>query len=229
MERFAVIGLGRFGRHLATLLAEAGAEVIAVDQNRDIVESVRDRVALAVCLNSLDEEALVAQGIDKVDVAVVGMGSGFEDSALTTLLLKRRLGVPKVVSRATSQTRAEILSGIGADQVVNPEREAAERWCSRLMAPAILERIVVAAGHSLVQVPAPENFHGKTLEELNIRKKYKVNVVAIRRTIEETDDDGNARTRQLLISVPMPGSTIEPNDVLVLIGSDEAIADFPTD
>ena len=228
MERFAVIGLGRFGRHLAALLAKAGAEVIAVDQNRDIVEAVRDRVALAVCLNSLDEEALVAQGIDKVDVAVVGMGSSFEDSALTTLILKERLGVAKVVSRATSQSRAEILSNIGADQVVNPEREAAERWCSHLMSPAILERIVVAEGHSLVQVPAPENFHEKTLKDLNIRGKYGVNVVAIRRTAEETDEDGKVHTRQFLLSVPMPDSKIEPNDVLVLIGSDEAIADFPT-
>jgi len=227
MERFAVIGLGRFGMRLATLLADAGAEVIAVDRVRELVESVRDRVAIAVCLDGMDEEALRAQGIDKVDVAIVGIGTSFEDAALTTAILKQ-IGVPRVISRATTTTRAQILTRIGADDIVNPERESAERWCHRLLAPTIMERIALAEGYSLVQVAAPETFFNKTLKELAIRNRYEVNVVAIRRTVQETDDHGRTTTRQFVISVPMPDSVIQPGDVLLLIGSDKAIAAFPT-
>lgn len=228
MKRIAVIGLGRFGKRLATLLADANAEVIAVDRDREIVESIRDAVALAVCLEGYDEEALRAQGIDRVDVAVVGIGQSFEDSALTTVILKRKLKVPRVIARATSQIRADILVNIGADEVVNPEAEAAERWCNYLMAPAVIERIALSADHSLVQVPAPPKFHHKTLKDLAVRTKYNVNVVAIRRTEERRDADGKLLHRRDNVLVALPDSVIQPNDVLFLIGQDEDIATFPT-
>lgn len=226
MERCAVIGLGRFGWRLATLLAEAGAEVIAVDRKKELVESIRDRVTMAVCMDSTDEGALRAQGIDKVDVAVVGIGTAFEDAALTTVLLKQ-IGAPRVITRAATDIRGQILSRIGADGIVNPESEAADRWSGRLLAPSIMERIELAEGFSLVQMAAPTSFQGKTLEQLAIRKKHGVNVVAIRRTVEETDNKGKRKSRQVVISVPMADTTIDPDDVLLLIGSDEAIATFP--
>ena len=227
MERFAVIGLGRFGMRLATLLADAGAEVIAVDSRRDLVDDARDRVALAVCLDATDAEALKSQGIDKVDVAVVGVGKSFEDNVLTTVTLKE-IGVPHVISRATSRVRAEILTRVGADDVVNPEKEAAERWTNRLMAPSIMDRIELAEGASLVQLAAPESFFNKTLEQLDLRKTHKVNVVAIRRTVKHTDDDGQTAERQLVISVPAGDTAVKEGDVLILIGADEAIQALPT-
>ena len=227
MERFAVIGLGRFGTRLATLLAEAGADVIAIDRHRELVESIRDQVAVAVCLDSTDAEALRAQGIDKVDVAIVGIGTAFEESVLTTVVLKKQLAVPRVVARATSSIRGEILSSVGADDIVNPERESAERWRNRLLAPAIMERIVLAEGYSLAQVAASESFYGKTLAELDVRKRHKVNVVAIRRTAEE-HEASDAEARHVVISVPMADTVIQPEDILLVIGEDGAIADFPT-
>ena len=227
MQRFAVIGLGRFGKRLATKLAEAGAEVIAVDRDRQLVEAVRDRVALAVCLDSLDADALRSQGIDRVDVAVVGMGTSFEDTALTTVILKK-LGVKRVVSRATSQIRGEILENLQADEVVNPEREAADRWCNYLMAPSVIERIPVAADHTLVQLPAPVVFHGKSLAQLGVRTKYKVNVVAIRRIVETKDDEGKIVSQKEDVLVAMPDTVIQSGDILFMIGRDEDITNFPT-
>ena len=226
MERFAVIGLGGFGRRLATLLTESGAEVLAVDRRRDIIEQVRDDVTLAVCLDCTDEDAVKAQGIDKVDVAVVGIGTAFEDSVLTTAILKQ-LGVPRVISRATTAIRARILTRIGADDIVNPERESADRWRNRLLAPSIMERIELAEGYSLTQIAAPQSFFGKTLDQLDVRKKYEINVVAIRRTMAETDGEGIRRTRQYIISVPMADTVIEDGDILLLVGSDDAMASFP--
>lgn len=223
MGRFAVIGLGRFGARLARLLAAGGAEVIAVDSRRDLVEALRDDVDRAVCLDATDEEALKAQAIDQVDVAVVGIGTQFEAAVLSTVLLKR-LNVPRVIARAASGMRAQVLSGVGADDIVNPEREAAERWSNRLLAPSILEQITLAEGYSVAQLEAPPSFHGKTLRDLAILNRYKVNVIAIRRQKEAAEDGGGPHE---VITVPMADTTIQPGDVLLLIGSDAAIADFP--
>ena len=227
MATFAVIGLGRFGYRLSTLLAEGGAEVIAIDSRRDLVESIRDRVTVAVCLDTTDEEALRAQGVDRVNVAVVGIGDDFEANALATVILKQ-IGVPRVISRATTTIRAQILSRIGADDVVNPERESAERWSDRLLAPGIMERIELAEGYSLSQLIAPKPFFDKSLEQLDLRKKYKINVVAIRRTVQKTDGQGAQRPERFVISVPMPDTAIQEGDILVVIGSDEAIHALPT-
>jgi len=227
MERFAVIGLGRFGMMLAKQLSRDGADVIAVDYNKECVDTIRDHVSLAVCLDATDAEALKSQGIDKVDVAVVGVGDSFESSVLATVTLKE-LGVPTVISRATSRVRAEILSRVGADDVVNPEKESAQRWKNRLLAPSIMERIELAEGASLVQLETPESFHDKTLSQLDLRKTFRVNVVAIKRTVEEIDEDqGESATRQFLISVPAGDTAIKPGDILILIGADEAIENLP--
>jgi trk system potassium uptake protein TrkA len=223
MERFAVIGMGRFGKRLSALLAESGAEVIAVDREKTVVDEIRDTVTLAVCLDSTDEDALQAQGIHKVDVVIVGIGSSFEANLLTTVVLKQ-LGVPRVISRATTDRRAKILMSIGADSVANPELESAARWRSQLLAPSLMERLDLADGYSLTQVAAPEIFHNKTLEELDVRKKHKITVAAIRRSpdSEKSETETNRRSTRL-IKVPMPETRIRPGDILLVIGSDEAI------
>ncbi|MFP4353988.1 MAG: potassium channel family protein [Phycisphaerae bacterium] len=226
MDRIAIIGLGRFGFHLATSLAEVGAEVIGIDQDKELVKDISDRIDLAVALDSTDEKALRAQGLDKVDVAVVGIGSAFEASALTTVILKR-LGVPKVIARATTNTRAQVLQAVGADEIVNPEREAAERWRSRLLAPAIMERSALAEGHSLAQLTAPDSFVGKSLLELALGKRYHVLVVAIRRRVVE-EVGGKASERQVVITAPGPDDVVKPGDILVVIGSDAHIEALPS-
>ncbi len=154
MKKFAVIGMGRFGMRLARLLTEGGAEVIAVDRRKELIEEVRDDVTRPVCLDATDEEALRSQGIDEVDVAIVGIGGNFEAAVLTTVLLKQ-LGVSRVISRAASSIRARILSRVGADEIVNPEQESADRWRNRLVATNIVERIELAEDFSLVQMAAP--------------------------------------------------------------------------
>lgn len=222
MERFAVIGLGRFGKRLAILLADAGAEVIAVDTDRELVDSIRDNVTLAVCLDSTDSEALKSQGIDKVDVAIVGMGDAFEDNVMTTVLLKE-LGVKRVISRAISQIRGNILKQIGADDVVNPERESAHRWYNLLLAPAIITQLELGEGYSLVQVVAAERFYGKSLAELALRQKYNVTVVAIQRKAPKSGKEKG----EPVITLPIGGTVIKAGDILMLVGNDEAMRNFP--
>lgn len=223
MDRYAVIGLGRFGYRLAVLLSRAGAEVVAVDGDRSRVEDIRDSVALAVCLDATDEQALRTQGLDKVDVAVVGIGTEFESAVLTTVILKQ-LGIRTVVSRASNPTRGEILKRVGADLLVNPEQEAAKRWAHRLLGPDVIEQIELAEGHSLVQVPVPQPWVGSSLAELDIRRKFQVNVVAIRQLTTSPDDPDQTRAT---IETPLPHSKLQAKDVLFLIGADEDISALP--
>ena len=210
MPRAAILGLGQFGRTLATSLAEAGFEVIAVDANRERIESIRDAVTVAVRMDSTEPAALRAQGIDKVDVAVVCMGTNFEANTLTTLLLKQ-MGVPHIIARATTPERGRILSLIGANEVVSPEEETAKAVARRLVQPNILDYIALGPHHSVVEVKAPKSFWGKTLAELDLRKRYRVNIIAVKR-------GGEA------LPFPGPEDVIQEGDSLVAAGARKDLA-----
>ena len=140
MQRYAVIGLGRFGYRLAELLSAAGQEVVAIDRNKAVVNEIAPLVTRAVCMDASNEEALRAQGIADVDVAIIGIGENFEAAVLATDLLKQ-LRVPQVLARSTTVTRAKILKRVGADRIVSPERETADRWRDRLLTPNMIEQI----------------------------------------------------------------------------------------
>lgn len=222
MQRFAVIGLGRFGSHLARALTRSGAEVIAIDKDRRCVERHSEEVTLSVRLDSTDEDALRAQGVDKVDVAVVGIGRDFEASILTTVTLKS-MGVKRICARSVRQTHAEILRRVGADEVIFPEHESAQRWSFKLMAPQIAEKLEFAPGFSLAQYTAPGCFDGKTLLELQLRKKYGVNLIGLRRREDVAKKDQAHR----VINVPSGKTEIFQGDLLWLVGSDKDLASMP--
>lgn len=226
MERFAVIGLGRFGSRLSKNLAAQGAEVIAIDRDRAIVEEIRDQVTLAISLDATDEQALKIQGVDQVDCAVVGIGHNFEANALTTVLLKS-LRVERVISRAANDMQARILSRIGADAVVRPEDEAADRWARRLLAPYVIDHVALAEGYALVQLPVPADWQNKTLAELELRRKHKVTVVAIKRRIETASETGVDSFVERVVDVPQPSSRLEPHDTLVIAGFDADLEKLP--
>ena len=228
MDRYAVIGLGRFGMGLAVNLAGKGAEVIGVDSNRELIERARDQVTLAVCLDATDPDALRTQGLDKVDVAIVGIGQDFEANALATATLKD-IGVPRVYSRAGSKIQGRILLRIGADGFIFPEAESAENWASRLTLPFLMHKIELGEGHSLVEVQAPAAFVRKNLIQLKLRQKFHMNLVAIKRTVAVSSESGEEGTRQQVITVPTPESPFQEGDILVLVGSDENIARLPRD
>jgi trk system potassium uptake protein TrkA len=224
MNRFAVIGLGRFGQKLAIALAMSGAEVIAIDRNREEIELIRDQVSLAVRLDSTDEDALKAQGVDKVDVAIIGIGQEGFESAILTVVNLRQLGVKKILARAESLVAGEVFSKVGATEVIYPEIESAQRWAYKLIAPQIGEKIDFAPGYSLARVKAPASFDGKTVMDLQLRQKYGVNLVAIKR------DEHNKKKKSdsaKIINVPMPSTVVYENDILMVAGSDADLAKLP--
>ncbi|MBN1805488.1 MAG: TrkA family potassium uptake protein [Sedimentisphaerales bacterium] len=227
MKQFAVIGLGQFGKKLAIALAMSGAEVIAIDKDRGRTELIGDQVSFAVRLDSTDEEALKAQGLDKVDVAIVsigqGTGQGFESAVLTVVNLKQ-MGIKQIYARAEDLIAGEVFSKIGATEVICPEIESAQRWAYKLIAPQIGEKIDFAPGYSLARVKAPASFDGKTVMDLQLRQKYNVNLVAIKR---EEDGKGKKTNKDSIINVPMPSTVINEGDILMVAGSDADLAKLP--
>ncbi len=226
MKRFAVIGLGRFGQKLAIALAMSGAEVIAIDKNREEIELIRDQVSHAVRLDSTDEGALKAQGVDKVDVAIIGIGQGtggFEAAVLTVVNL-RQMGVKQIYARAEDLMAGEVFSKVGAVEVIYPEIESAQRWAYKLIAPQIGEKIDFAEGYSLARIKAPASFDGKTVMDLQLRQKYNVNLVLIKR-----GEHGKSKKSEKgrIINVPMPNTIIYQDDILMVVGSDADLVKLP--
>ncbi len=231
MRRIAVIGLGRFGMALARNLARLGVQVIAADRNMQLVNEIKDDVDLAVRLDSTDRNALDAQDIDKVDVCVVSIGENFEASLLTTVIL-RKLGVPRIICRAQTTFHAEIFRQIGADEVIQPETSAGEQMARRLANPRLTDVIDVAEGYSIVEIEAPKSWWGIGLKDLELRTKFHVNLVAIKRqTVDPAQEGGDSESATLtppeIISVPRPDDLIQEGDLLMLIGSHDAIDKLP--
>jgi len=224
MRRFAVIGLGRFGNKLAIALSMSGAEVIAIDKNREVVDLIRDQVSHAVRLDSTDEGALRAQGVHNVDVAIIGMGQAGFEAAILTVVTLRQMGVPQIYARAESLIAGEVFSKVGATEVIYPELESAQRWAYKLIAPQIGEKIDFAPGYSLARIEAPASFDGRTVMDLQLRQKFNVNLVLIKRS-----DESHAKKTEKgpIIAVPMPGTVVYKGDILMIAGSDGDLARLP--
>jgi len=224
MRRFAVLGLGRFGQKLAIALAMSGAEVIAIDRDRDEVELIRDQVSHAVRLDSTDVEAMKAQGVDKADVAIIALGQESFEAAILTVVNLRQMGVKQIYARAESLIAGEVFSKVGATEVIYPEIESAQRWAYKLIAPQIGEKIDFAPGYSLARIKAPASFDGKTVMDLQLRQKYSVNLVLIKRSDEVR---AKKSEKESIINVPMPGTVVYVDDILMVAGSDADLAKLP--
>lgn len=228
MKRFAVIGLGMFGKKMAIALAMSGAEVIAIDKNREEVDLIRDQVSLAVRLDSTDEDALKSQGVDQVDAAVVcigqGSGRGFEDAVLTVVNLKQ-MGLKNIFARSEDLIAGQVFAKVGATEVIYPEIESAQRWAYKLIAPHIGEKVDFAPGYSLASVKAPPSFDQKTVMDLRLRQKYNVNLISIKRGVHSRDRKKEEADN--IISVPLPNTVIYEGDILMITGSDEDLIKLP--
>ncbi|WP_308636023.1 potassium channel family protein [Paenibacillus silvisoli] len=214
-KQYAVIGIGRFGSSVATSLSKLGFDVLAIDSDEHKVQDIANFVTHAVTADSTDEEALRALGLRNFDVVVVAIGADIQASILTTLILKE-LGVPQLIVKAQNDLHGKVLNKIGADKVVFPERDMGQRVAHHLISPNILEYIELSNDYSIVELKAPKFAVGKNLKQLDIRAEYKCNVLAIK--------TGN----ELNIS-PYADDVIKENDVLVIVGRSEHLADLELD
>ena len=179
MKSILLIGLGRFGKHIAMKLRELNHEVMAVDHKEELVQEILPYATGAQIGDSTNEEFLRSLGVDNYDVCIVAIGDDFQSSLETTSLLKE-LGARMVISRAATDVQEKFLLRNGADEVVYPEKQLAKWTAIRCSADHILDYIEIDGDHAIFEVPIPKGWLGKTVGQLDIRKKYNINILAVR-------------------------------------------------
>ena len=179
MKSILLIGLGRFGRHIAMKLNDLNHQVMAVDSNEERVNAVLGYVTSALIGDSTSEEFLSSLGVGNFDACIVAIGDDFQSSLETTSLLKE-LGAGKVIARASTGVKEKFLLRNGADEVVYPEKQLAAWTAIRCTSEHILDYIELDATHSIFELSIPEEWNGKTILQLDIRKKYGVNILGVR-------------------------------------------------
>ena len=210
MKSYVVIGLGLFGSRVARQLCELGGEVLVVDIHDDLVQNISGDVTNAVVADARDQSVLKALGVGSCDCAVVAIGDNFGASVLVTMNLKE-LGVPYVVCKAHDDTHRKVLEKLGADKVITPEREVAERLAHSLYSPNALEFIELSDEYGIVEVPVPRSWAGKSILELNVRAKLGVNIIAI-------ESAGSVNVS------PAAQYVLKKDDILVVLGDYDALA-----
>jgi trk system potassium uptake protein TrkA len=220
MKRVLVIGIGRFGRAVIETLAQAKAvEVIAVDEQMEPVNQVRDQVTVAARVDSLDAQALAALGASEVDVAVVSIGEDFEAAVLTVAVLKE-LGIRQIVARAQTDRRRRVLESVGATQVVMVEPEMGRRVAHALLGSQVLDRSELGGGVALVHWSADQRVLGRSVKDLDFMQRWELMLVAVKHGGAPEAGGGQVTV------APSAGYLFRPGDVLLLCGSDARLEAF---
>jgi len=211
-KEFAVIGLGRFGGSICRELVAQGMEVLAIDHKEDRVNEFASIASHAVIGDTTDESVLKSLGIRNFDHVIVAIGDDIQASILTTLMLKE-LGVKHITVKAQNDYHEKVLIKIGADQVVHPERDMGKRIAHKIVSNNILDYIELSDDHSIVEIVASARLNGKTLIDLDIRAKYGINIVGIK------------RENKVIIS-PAADELVLVGDILIVLGADTDINRF---
>jgi trk system potassium uptake protein TrkA len=222
-KKFAVIGLGVFGTHLAIRLAEHGAEVIAIDSNYDKLENIKDFVTLTIKLDSTDKTALKNQQLDKLDAVIIGIGDDFEASILTTTILQQ-IGVKRIIVRGTTSVHKKIFNHLEVNEIILPAEEAAERLAESLAIDKVVNSFMVTPEYIIIEAKTPKRFVSKSLLDINIAENYDVSLITIKKTESKNKLLGiGKKTIERAIGIPTPETVIDPEDILVLFGKQKDI------
>ena len=207
-SRYLVIGLGQFGSGVARELARKGGDVIAIDTNQEMVDAVGPHVSRALCMDATRAEAIAELEPAQTEAAICAIGAeSVEASILVTALLKEH-GAPRIITRITGDLHARVVRRVGADEIINPEIEIARHVVHRVMLPRLGKTFEVTDGISMAEINVPGSFVEKSLAELDLRARFKVNLISI----ERANDEGQ-------ISAPGPETTLHEGDKLLLVGA----------
>ncbi len=209
--KFAVIGLGSFGSNIAKTLYEKGNEVLAVDEDKEKIDEVKNFVSHAVHMDAADKENLKALGIKDMDVVIVSLGPEMEASILTVHYLNE-METKRIVAKALTEDHAKILESVGATEIIYPEKDMAIKTALKLSCPNVLEYLPLISGFGIQEIAPPEKFIGKTLRELDLRNKYGIQIIAIKELIPEKTT-----------FVPKADFVFKDSDILVIMGEDKQL------
>ncbi len=214
--KYIIIGLGNFGSSLAQKLTEKGNEVIGVDIMMDKVEAIKDKITHAVCLDSTDINAVSNLPLKDTDIVIVAIGEDKGEGALimATALMKQ-LKVKRLISRAVSPLQEMVLEAIGVDEIIHPEEETADRWAKKLNLQGMIESFELTEHYSVVEIVVPKKYEGKSLREIDFRKKYKIMVLTTMKVIEVTNALGATNKINQVQGVSGSETVLNKGDVIV--------------
>ncbi|GIV34051.1 MAG: potassium transporter [Chitinophagales bacterium] len=222
--KIAVFGLGNFGANLAINLQQMGHEVVGIDQRMERVEELKDQLTYVVCLDTTIANSMNTLPLKDVDLAIVCIGENEGDSLMTTALLKQ-MRTRRIISRAISPLHRIVLESIGVEEIVNPEKESAERLAYRLSFKRIIDAFEISDDYTIAEITADE-FAGKTIQEAQLKNQYRLNVITIIRKATHTNLLGLTRTTKQVLGVVNAETIIEKGDILVVFGAKKDVQQF---
>jgi trk system potassium uptake protein TrkA len=217
MAKYAVIGLGRFGWKVATTLAGNGVDVIAIEKDPKLINDIKDHVSMAACLDSTDENGLRSLAIQEADAVVLAIGSNIQESILTCAILKK-IGVNMIYAKVENHLHARILEFMGVSNIYFPEELVGEQLAKTLISRNIMEYISLTSGHIMIELITPENYVGRTLQELALPSEHGVNVIAIKYNYLNISEDGSNLVEERINDMPGANDIVHEGDVLILLG-----------
>lgn len=223
-KKYAVIGIGQFGKAIATSLAKKGAEVMAIDQDEDIIDSIADEVSVAVAMDATDKRALLSQNINEFDAVVVAIGQDFEQRLLCTTILME-LNIPRIITRSMGRNQQKILEKIGVIEILSPEDEVGIIVAERLLNPNILSYLQLPDEFKIAEIVSPKNIVNRSLKDIDLRNRYKINLITIKKEISLLKNNVQT-TEQHIIGVPSYETIIKENDTLIVFGRNKDIEKF---
>ncbi len=223
--RFAVIGMGRFGTKIAKTLSKRGAEVIAIDSEESKVDVLRDDVAYAITMDSTDARSLESVNIPEMDAVVVAIGENFEALLLTVTHLMD-LKVKRIIARAGSKQQRMILEKIGVDEILSPEDEVGIIVAERLIHPNVMTFLSLPDNYEIAEIKPPKGIWNKTVSDVQMQDKYKLNLITIKRKYEVPNDAGKPTMEAHILGTLKEETIIYDTDTLIILGKEDDIERF---
>jgi trk system potassium uptake protein len=211
MKRVIVIGLGIFGMNLVKTLYENGIEIIAIDKNKDMIQQVKESCSKAILADGTNKEVIESIGIQEDDIVIISFGEDLSASTLVTLHLKE-LKVKNIIVKAPSEDHKRVLERVGATDVIIPEKEMADKVARSIISPNVLDYIPLSEDYTISELAPPASFYGKTIGDLHLRRKYHIEVIAVKEVLPDR-----------INMVPRADFVIKDSDVLVVIGKEDDI------
>ncbi len=224
-KQFAVIGIGQFGEAIAKSLSKKGAEVLAIDSSQERIDYISSDVSYSVALDATDKNALMMQNITDFDAVVVSIGEEFEQLLLCVVNLIE-LKVGRIIARAKGDANKLILQKLGIKEIFQPEFEVGALVAERLMNPSIVSYLQLPDGYSIAEITPPKSIIGRTLGDIRLRDKYRINLITVKRESEVESDSEEKKTEFHIAGVPKSTTVIRENDNMLVFGKDSDIEKF---
>lgn len=223
--KYIIVGLGSFGSSLAIKLTEMGNEVIGVDTSMKKIDDLKDKISHAVCIDATDQFTITGLPLKDTDVVVVAIGEDQGANVMVTAIFKNQ-NVKRLISRAINPLHENVLQALGVDEIVHPEEETAERWAKKLCLRGVVDSFELGSDYSIVEASVPQHYVGKTLQEIDIRRKHNLLILTTIKKQQIDSKVGKSKIISKVMGVLSPDEVLETGDLLVLFGSNKDINAF---